>query len=113
MGVRVLPGTACAETAALQTSTVGPPELERYRVSGVFSTGSTVRVELRVTLSQQDLAFLDAWLTTTGLRSRSAALPHAVRLLDHGDLERDYAAAWEEWVSSGQGTAWEVTTSDG
>ena len=70
-------------------------------------------VKLSVSLPQEDLAVLDAYLRATGLRSRSAALQHAIRLLRHRELEQDYAAAWDDWDSSGQATDWEVTTADG
>ncbi|MGL5857751.1 MAG: hypothetical protein ACRC35_04970 [Angustibacter sp.] len=29
------------------------------------------------------------------------------------DLEQDYAAAWQEWESSGEQVAWEATVLDG
>ncbi len=70
-------------------------------------------MKLSVSLSDDDVAVLDEYARTTGLRSRSAALQHAVRLLRHTDLEQDYAAAWAEWESSGAQAAWEDTTADG
>lgn len=70
-------------------------------------------MKLSVSLSVEDLAVLDEYARTTGLPSRSAAVQHAVRLLRHADLEDDYAAAWDEWESSGAREAWEDTTGDG
>jgi len=70
-------------------------------------------MKLSVSLSEQDVAVLDEYARTSGLSSRSAALQHAVRLLRHADLEHDYAAAWEEWESSGERAAWERTVGDG
>jgi len=70
-------------------------------------------MKLSVSLSEEDVALLDVYARTAGLRSRSAALQHAIRLLRHGDLERDYAAAWEDWESSGEQPAWEGATGDG
>ena len=35
------------------------------------------------------------------------------RLLHNPALEQDYAAAWDEWESSGERSAWETTTVDG
>jgi hypothetical protein len=29
------------------------------------------------------------------------------------ELEQDYAQAWQEWETSGDGLAWDVTASDG
>jgi len=70
-------------------------------------------VKLSVSLSDEDVELLDEYARTAGLRSRSAALQHAVRLLRHADLDEDYAAAWEEWESSGELAAWEGTVGDG
>lgn len=70
-------------------------------------------MKLSVSLSDEDVALLDDYARTVGLRSRSAALQHAVRLLRHAELSRDYAAAWEEWESSGERVAWESTVGDG
>lgn len=70
-------------------------------------------MKLSVSLPDEDVALLDDYARTSGLQSRSAALQHAVRLLRHADLDRDYAAAWEEWDSSGERAAWESTVGDG
>jgi Arc/MetJ-type ribon-helix-helix transcriptional regulator len=70
-------------------------------------------MKLSVSLGVEDVAVLDKYVQVSGLRSRSAALQHAIRLLRHPDLEQDYAAAWEEWESSGEQAAWEGTAADG
>jgi Arc/MetJ-type ribon-helix-helix transcriptional regulator len=70
-------------------------------------------MKLSVSLSEEDVALLDEYTRASGLPSRSAALQHAVRLLRHADLEQDYAAAWEDWESSGQRATWEGTIGDG
>jgi Arc/MetJ-type ribon-helix-helix transcriptional regulator len=70
-------------------------------------------MKLSVSLSEEDVALLDEYARSSGLRSRSAALQCAVRLLRHADLEQDYAAAWEDWESSGERAAWEGTVGDG
>jgi Arc/MetJ-type ribon-helix-helix transcriptional regulator len=70
-------------------------------------------MKLSVSLRDEDLAVLDEYVQASGLRSRSAALQHAIRLLRHPDLEQDYAAAWQEWESSGEHAAWEGTAADG
>jgi hypothetical protein len=56
---------------------------------------------------------LDEYAHSAGLRSRSAAVQRAIRLLRHPDLEQDYAAAWQEWQESGEAVAWESVASDG
>jgi Arc/MetJ-type ribon-helix-helix transcriptional regulator len=70
-------------------------------------------VKLSVSLTEEDVAVLDDYARSAGLRSRSAALQHAIRLLRHPDLEDDYAAAWEEWRASGEEADWEATVGDG
>lgn len=70
-------------------------------------------MKLSVSLSEDDVAVLDEYARSSGLRTRSAALQHAIRLLRHVDLEQDYAAAWDEWETSGERAAWEVTAGDG
>ncbi len=70
-------------------------------------------MKLSVSMSEEDVAVLDEYARTSGLRSRSAAIQHAVSLLRHVDLEQEYASAWEEWDSSGERAAWEGTIGDG
>jgi hypothetical protein len=70
-------------------------------------------MKLSVSLSEEDVALLDEYARSSGLRSRSAALQCAVHLLRHANLEQDYAAAWEDWESSGEQAAWEGTVGDG
>lgn len=70
-------------------------------------------MKLSVSLSEDDVAALDEYARAAGLRSRSAALQHAIRLLRFADLEDDYAAAWREWEASGEQAAWENTAGDG
>jgi predicted transcriptional regulator len=70
-------------------------------------------MKLSISLSDDDVAALDEYARASGLRSRSAAVQHAIRFLRHPDLEEDYAAAWEEWEASGERSAWEATTADG
>jgi Arc/MetJ-type ribon-helix-helix transcriptional regulator len=70
-------------------------------------------VKLSVSLSDREVAALDRYVEASGLRSRSAALQHAIRLLDDPDLEQDYATAWDDWESSGEAAVWEGPTADG
>ncbi len=70
-------------------------------------------MKLSVSLPEEDVAALDEYARVAGLPSRSAALQHAIRLLRHPDLETDYAAAWEEWQSSGDEATWEGAVADG
>jgi hypothetical protein len=75
--------------------------------------GSIAGMKLSVSLSAEDVALLDEYARTSGLRSRSAAVQHAIHLLRHADLENDYAAAWDDWESSDERVMWEGTVSDG
>lgn len=70
-------------------------------------------MKLSVSLSDEDVTALDEYARASGLKSRSAAVQAAIRLLRLPDLEQDYAAAWDEWKSSGEQAAWESTSADG
>ena len=70
-------------------------------------------MKLSISLPDEDVAALDEYARAAGLRSRSAAVQRAIRNLQHPELEQDYAAAWEEWESSGEREAWETTSADG
>lgn len=70
-------------------------------------------MKLSVSLSEEEVATLDRFARASGLKSRSAAMQHAIRLLGDPGLEQDYAAAWDEWEGSGESAAWEITTGDG
>lgn len=70
-------------------------------------------MKLSVSLSEQDVAALDAYVTRCGLPSRSAGLQRAVQMLRHPDLEDDYAAAWADWSADENSAAWEDAVADG
>jgi Arc/MetJ-type ribon-helix-helix transcriptional regulator len=70
-------------------------------------------MKLSVSLTDEDVVTLDAYASEQGLRSRSAAVQHAIRLLRHCDLEQDYATAWADWEASGDAAAWEASVADG
>lgn len=70
-------------------------------------------MKVSVSLSREDVAFLDAYVRVRGLESRSAALQHAVRLLRTSDLGRAYEATWNDWARIGDDVAWDATTGDG
>jgi hypothetical protein len=66
-----------------------------------------------VSLSDQDVATLDAYVEKVGLPSRSAGLQRAVQMLRYPDLENEYAGAWAEWAEGESAEIWESTASDG
>lgn len=70
-------------------------------------------MKLSVSLPDEDVTALDAYARAAGLKSRSAAVHHAIGLLRSPDLEDDYTAAWDEWEASGDAAAWEATAADG
>lgn len=70
-------------------------------------------MKLSVSLSDDDVRALDSYARMSGLKSRSAAIQHAIKLLRETDLEQDYIAAWQEWDASGEREAWEGTVADG
>jgi len=70
-------------------------------------------MKLSVSLTDDDVAMLDAYAAKTGLPSRSAALQQAIRLLRHATLDADYASAWAERDASGEASIWENVIRDG
>jgi antitoxin MazE9 len=70
-------------------------------------------MKLSVSLSDEDVKVLDAYVERVGLPSRSAGLQRAVRMLRYPALEDDYDNAWSEWSASGDDEAWENTAGDG
>ena len=69
-------------------------------------------MKLSVSLSDEDVAVLDAYVEQAGLPSRSAGLQRAVRMLRHPELEDNYDRAWTEWSATGQ-DEWDATVADG
>lgn len=70
-------------------------------------------MKLSVSLPVEDVTVLDEQARRLGLPSRSAVVHQAIHLLQRLDLEDDYAAAWEQWDTSGDREAWEGVTGDG
>ncbi len=70
-------------------------------------------MKLSVSLPDADVEIVDQYARSSGLPSRSAVIKYAIRMLRLPDLEDDYAAAWDEWESSGEQAAWDGTASDG
>ena len=68
---------------------------------------------MSVSLSPSEVAVLDKYAQSAGLKSRSAAIQQAIKLLGDPDLEDAYIAAWQEWEDAGEAEAWAVTVADG
>jgi Arc/MetJ-type ribon-helix-helix transcriptional regulator len=70
-------------------------------------------MKLSVSLSDDDVRVLDAYVKRTGLSSRSAAVQRAIGMLRYPTLEQDYGNAWAEWSTNGESDAWEDAADDG
>ena len=68
--------------------------------------------KLSVSLSPADVAFIDS-IAVRFEGNRSAAIHDLVRLGRELAAADDYAAAFDEWESSGDAAAWESVTADG
>lgn len=69
-------------------------------------------MKISMSLPDEDVIFLDAYVQEKRLPSRSAALHKAVRLLRASGLEIAYEAAWSEWREENE-SIWDATSSDG
>ena len=70
-------------------------------------------MKISVSLPDEDIDFLDEYAKNLGIRSRSAVIQRAVRLLRASELGPAYAEAWEEWKTSGEADAWDSVIGDG
>ena len=70
-------------------------------------------MKISVSLPDEDIHFLDEYARSLGVRSRSAVIQRAVRLLQAAELGPAYAEAWEEWQSSGDAEVWGTAVADG
>ncbi|MBD3942933.1 ribbon-helix-helix protein, CopG family [Microbacterium sp. NEAU-LLC] len=69
--------------------------------------------KVSVSLSENDLAFLDREALDGRFESRSAAVQEAVRMLRESRLADAYAEAFGEWRESGEEDVWSVASGDG
>ena len=70
-------------------------------------------MKVSISLPGEDVEFLDEYVRSRRLESRSAALQRAVRLLRSSELAASYESAWEAWDADGEADAWESTAGDG
>ena len=70
-------------------------------------------VKLSVSLPDEDVAALDAYIKHAGLPSRSAGLHRAVQMLRFPDLEDQYAEAWAQWSKDECSSDWDSAIGDG
>lgn len=70
-------------------------------------------MKLSVSLSEKDVEFLDTYVTTHDLESRSAAIQRALRTMRDLELAPSYERAWAEWYASEDAELWDSTVGDG
>lgn len=70
-------------------------------------------MKLSVSLTEGDIAFVDAYAQVHGVASRSGVLKEALALLRGQELSADYASAWDEWSADPDNAVWESTSADG
>lgn len=70
-------------------------------------------MKISVSLPAEDVEFLDAYASSQGFESRSAAVHRAVRLLRASELGASYEDAWREWSATGEDHVWEASVADG
>jgi Arc/MetJ-type ribon-helix-helix transcriptional regulator len=70
-------------------------------------------MKVSVSLPEEDVDFLDAYVKDHGVESRSAALHKAVNLLRDAQLGSAYEDAWDAWSSSGESETWDAALADG
>ena len=69
-------------------------------------------MKVSVSVSDEDIEFLDDYARTHRVASRSAALRRAIRLLRASELTDSYAAAFTEWSDDPDDLAWDAATAD-
>jgi Arc/MetJ-type ribon-helix-helix transcriptional regulator len=70
-------------------------------------------MKLSVSLPEEDIDFLDAYVKDNSAGSRSAALHEAVGLLRAAQLADAYEDAWHSWASSEDAGTWDTALADG
>jgi hypothetical protein len=69
-------------------------------------------VKLSVSISADDVEFIDQFAVEHGVDSRSGVVQQALSLLRSVELGDDYAGAWADWSAAGA-EDWESTIGDG
>lgn len=69
-------------------------------------------MKISVSLTDEDVEYIDVYARRRGVQSRSAVMREALRLLRASELGPDYAAAWGEWPDDEQ-AAWDSAVADG
>jgi Arc/MetJ-type ribon-helix-helix transcriptional regulator len=70
-------------------------------------------MKLSVSLPDEDVEFLDEYARIAGIKSRSAVVQRALRVLRAAELGPAYAQAWQDWDTSDDADLWESVSADG
>ncbi|MES1169826.1 MAG: type II toxin-antitoxin system ParD family antitoxin [Leifsonia sp.] len=70
-------------------------------------------MKLSISLSEEDVDFLDRETSAGAFESRSAAVAAAVRLLRQRELVDAYRESFAEWANSEESELWDRVSSDG
>lgn len=70
-------------------------------------------MKVSVSLTDDDVAFVDEYAAHKGVPSRSAVIHQAIELLRNAGLEEAYSTAWDEWADSEEAQLWDTATADG
>ena len=70
-------------------------------------------MKVSVSLSPEDVEFLDSYARAQRMPSRSAVVHRAVGLLRASQLEHAYEEAWAAWSAAADAEAWEAAAGDG
>ena len=65
-----------------------------------------------MSIPEEDVEFLDNYVKSRRVASRSAALQRAIRLLRASELTDAYAGAFAEWSDDPDSDAWDTATAD-
>lgn len=69
-------------------------------------------MKVSVSIPDEDIDYLDNYVRTHRVASRSAALRRAIRLLRASELTESYAAAFTEWSNDPDSDAWDTASID-
>lgn len=69
-------------------------------------------MKVSVSVPEEDIEFLDAYVKNHRIASRSAAVQRAIRLLRASELTDAYAAAFTEWAEDPSNDAWDAASAD-
>lgn len=70
-------------------------------------------MKISISLSDDDLAYLDAETASGTFPSRSAAVAAAIDFLRRRGLIDEYAEAFDEWAGSDDARLWDGVVGDG